>query len=51
MGKDRGGYRESIYICSFFGVEHEGSSDASVKIIDKTNTNEATIREGFWRYN
>ena len=36
-----------IYIlyAHLFGVGHEGLSDVSVKIIDKTNVNEPTIRK------
>ena len=41
--------RAFIY-AHFFGVGHEGLSDVSVKIIEKNNVNEPTIREGFWTY-
>ena len=34
----------------FYEEGHRGILDISVKIIDKTNANEPTNREGFWAY-
>ena len=34
----------------FYEEGHEGIENMTVKIIDKTNINEPTIREGFWAY-
>ena len=46
-GKGQRGISGEHLYAHFFGVGHEGLSDVSVKIIDKTNVNEPTIREGF----
>ena len=34
----------------FFNNGHNGLEDVQVKIIDKTNVNDPTTREGFWAY-
>lgn len=34
-----------------FSEYHQGLSDLFVTIIDKTNVNDPTAREGFWTYN
>ena len=45
-GKGQRGISAEHLYAHFFGVGHERLSDVSVKIIDKTNVNEPTIREG-----
>ena len=40
---------EHLY-AHFFEMEHRGIEDMLVTIIDKTNINEPTQREGFWAY-
>ena len=42
--------RASTCICSFFLIRPLGCYSKRLKIIDKTNANEPTRREGFWTY-
>ena len=34
----------------FYEEGHEGLNDVTVKIIDKTDVSQPTIRESFWAY-
>ena len=45
----RGMAGEHLY-AHFFEMGHRGIEDMLVTIIDQTNTNEPTQREGFWTY-
>ena len=47
MTEGHGGW---AIIRTFFGPDHYGIGCMGVKIIDKTDVNEPTRREGFWTY-
>lgn len=49
-GKGQRGIAGEHLYAHFFEVGHRGLEDVRVKVIDKTDLNEPTNREGFWAY-
>ena len=49
-GRDKWGISGEHLCAHFYEEEHEGIENMIVKIIDKTDINEPTTREGFWAY-